>query len=235
MKLHGSENFYMEIIACSKDEIYINFMERLLIQEYNTISPNGYNIHIGGNGGNVLLPTQIVMKDIKTRKMMVVEKTDPRIISGELINKRAGKCDIKIDEKTYNVEDNSEIYDLYQKIKSLIKKENLKDVIRQSRTPKHRTTGMVNVTYIENLERKKISIDHDDIKNGLCFKTGSEFIPVTDGKLVYGSITDAARKIKRDPTFVRRRVEEQLEGWRYVILPFQNDPAYGIIKPATSR
>ena len=50
MKLYGIDNFIVEKIKdCSKDDM--DFFEKKLIQEYNTLSPSGYNLTEGGNKG----------------------------------------------------------------------------------------------------------------------------------------------------------------------------------------
>jgi group I intron endonuclease len=49
---YGIDNFTIEVICVCKTE-YENEMERKMIREYNTITPNGYNILQGGEGNYV--------------------------------------------------------------------------------------------------------------------------------------------------------------------------------------
>jgi len=52
IKKYGRDNFHWEIIYQSKDKIHtLKIMEPHFIQEYNSMSPFGYNICPGGGGG----------------------------------------------------------------------------------------------------------------------------------------------------------------------------------------
>lgn len=46
---YGRDNFTFEIILCSLDILELNKQEIRLIKEYNSLTPNGYNILEGGN------------------------------------------------------------------------------------------------------------------------------------------------------------------------------------------
>ena len=50
---HGKENFYIEILDTVDDNI-ANEVEKLYIQKFNSLSPNGYNMTRGGDGGYTL-------------------------------------------------------------------------------------------------------------------------------------------------------------------------------------
>ena len=51
---HGFENFVWEVLYQSKDKLYtLSVMEDFFINEYNTLSPYGYNTKTGGSGGNL--------------------------------------------------------------------------------------------------------------------------------------------------------------------------------------
>lgn len=49
IKQYGKENFSFHIIFQTKDIEYCKSMESYFIKEYDTLVPNGYNIHSGGN------------------------------------------------------------------------------------------------------------------------------------------------------------------------------------------
>jgi group I intron endonuclease len=54
IRKHGFESFIWEIIYQSKDKLHtLGKMESYFIVEYNTLSPNGYNMKTGGEGGNL--------------------------------------------------------------------------------------------------------------------------------------------------------------------------------------
>lgn len=54
MRKHGFHNFLWEIIYQSLDKQHtLNEMEQYFINQYDTIHPNGYNMKIGGSGGNL--------------------------------------------------------------------------------------------------------------------------------------------------------------------------------------
>ncbi len=50
IRKYGSDGFEFDIIACAVDED-INWLEQYYIQWYNCISPRGYNLREGGQGG----------------------------------------------------------------------------------------------------------------------------------------------------------------------------------------
>lgn len=52
VKKYGPENFTMTVIYCTRSKDHVYEMEKFLISEYNTLTPNGYNIHPGGYGGS---------------------------------------------------------------------------------------------------------------------------------------------------------------------------------------
>jgi len=45
---HGIDNFTFEILLYATDRDYLNIMERKCIIEFDTLSPNGYNLDTGG-------------------------------------------------------------------------------------------------------------------------------------------------------------------------------------------
>jgi group I intron endonuclease len=47
---YGQDNFTIEEIASATDLETLNLLEETLIKRYNTMSPNGYNLHPGGRG-----------------------------------------------------------------------------------------------------------------------------------------------------------------------------------------
>jgi hypothetical protein len=80
IKKHGIENFKKEILCYCNSRKELNEKERELIKEHNTLSPNGYNLLKGGDGGfeyindNKLNPT-VQIKSAKS-KVMFLLKTD---------------------------------------------------------------------------------------------------------------------------------------------------------------
>lgn len=48
MAKHGVENFKFEVLLYASDSDYLNLMEQKVIQSFNTMSPNGYNLNSGG-------------------------------------------------------------------------------------------------------------------------------------------------------------------------------------------
>lgn len=51
IKKYGVENFAFTHFASAKDVDAAGDIERMLIKEHNTLSPNGYNLTTGGEGG----------------------------------------------------------------------------------------------------------------------------------------------------------------------------------------
>ena len=70
IKKYGKDCFYMEPIwesaTCTQAELDSKEIE--LIREYNTISPNGYNLTAGGAGGRHSTETKKLLSD-KSKKM----------------------------------------------------------------------------------------------------------------------------------------------------------------------
>ena len=86
VKKYGKENFTIEIL-----EFYDTFEEALkneiiLIKEYNTIRPNGYNIALGGYGGDTY-SNQPKIKKEKTRKKQSKARKGRYAIYNEKLNK----------------------------------------------------------------------------------------------------------------------------------------------------
>lgn len=50
---YGIDNFAVSVIAfCSGGQYLLDLLEINLIKDYNSLSPNGYNLNTGGSGGN---------------------------------------------------------------------------------------------------------------------------------------------------------------------------------------
>ena len=50
---YGTDNFSFEIIDTSSTQEQLNELEIYYIQLYNSLIPNGYNIHIGGLNNSI--------------------------------------------------------------------------------------------------------------------------------------------------------------------------------------
>ena len=48
---YGIENFHIETICCAKNKEQLNSLENENIIKFNTLSPNGFNLTSGGEGG----------------------------------------------------------------------------------------------------------------------------------------------------------------------------------------
>lgn len=55
IRKYGSENFDISVICECTSKEEMDSLERYYIDKYNTIHPNGYNMTIGGDGGNTLI------------------------------------------------------------------------------------------------------------------------------------------------------------------------------------
>jgi group I intron endonuclease len=78
-KKYGVENFVFTHIADAFDKDAACTIERLLIAEKNTITPNGYNMTSGGDGG-------FVMSDETRAKMSAAKKGKPAYNKGKPSN-----------------------------------------------------------------------------------------------------------------------------------------------------
>jgi group I intron endonuclease len=50
IKEHGEANFRIDILATTETLDALNLLEAFYIKKLNTLAPNGYNLHPGGNG-----------------------------------------------------------------------------------------------------------------------------------------------------------------------------------------
>jgi hypothetical protein len=57
IKKYGSDTFIFDLLVCGEDK-YIDELEVKAIEKFNTVSPNGYNITLGGDGA-----TKVKWKD----------------------------------------------------------------------------------------------------------------------------------------------------------------------------
>jgi len=79
---HGKENFKKEILEICISTTELNQKEIFWINNLNSISPNGYNLTIGGTGGNTILmkneneKIEINEKKIKTRELKKLVNPD---------------------------------------------------------------------------------------------------------------------------------------------------------------
>lgn len=75
LRKYGVENFQIEKIDSADTQEELNLKEKYWIKKYNSISPNGYNIH---EGGLVNIPTEETRKKIsETLKGRFAGKNNP--------------------------------------------------------------------------------------------------------------------------------------------------------------
>jgi group I intron endonuclease len=115
-KKYGIKNFRKEIICYCENEDEYNERESFFISEYNSFSPNGYNINPGGKGGDNFKhhPDQEKIKNIflnlkesnigrkasdETKDKMSVARTGKKIKSCEKI--KCEYCEKEIDKRNY--------------------------------------------------------------------------------------------------------------------------------------
>lgn len=97
IRKYGTENFVFEVIASAINLESLSLLERLLIVQENTKSPNGYNLSGGGEGlFNPAPETRQRLRDSHKGKKQSIELIEKRIaplrgrkISPELVEKRA--------------------------------------------------------------------------------------------------------------------------------------------------
>lgn len=65
IRKYGKENFSFEHIASTFNSQLLLNLERFLIEQYNSIHPNGYNLNVGGQGS--LNPSLIVRNKIRQK------------------------------------------------------------------------------------------------------------------------------------------------------------------------
>lgn len=98
IKKYGKSNFKREILEECGSKEQMNNREKYWIQHFNSINRNiGYNVSIGGEGGNLgdevnkkiseSLKGKIIVKDTEGNKFSI-DKDDERFKSGELVGIR---------------------------------------------------------------------------------------------------------------------------------------------------
>ena len=76
IRKHGWENFKWEVIYENDDDNYcLTVMEPLLIEENNTLTPNGYNMDKGGRKGMIGLKRGPVSEEVKKKISETLKKT----------------------------------------------------------------------------------------------------------------------------------------------------------------
>jgi group I intron endonuclease len=100
IKKYGKSNFKREVLEECDSKEYMNNREKYWIQHFDSINRNiGYNVSIGGEGGN--LGDKVNQKISETRKnkipvkdingnIFLIEKDDNRFKIGELVGIRKG-------------------------------------------------------------------------------------------------------------------------------------------------
>jgi group I intron endonuclease len=79
IKKYGKENFIFSHIADAFDRESAFNLEMLLIQQHNTLTPNGYNLTKGGEGGVGAKRGRIVSDETKKKISLSLKgKTSPR-------------------------------------------------------------------------------------------------------------------------------------------------------------
>jgi group I intron endonuclease len=101
---YGSENFTVELIKeCSIEEL--NYYESLYIKEYNTLTPNGYNLTTGGDNFTQDESTQLLksISMLGKNKGKVYPKKNRKRIEDNILPKyvrqyidSSGKCGYRI-------------------------------------------------------------------------------------------------------------------------------------------
>lgn len=99
MRKYGKENCYLLIIFGSTDRKEALKQERELIAMYNTIEPNGYNVHRGGGGNktkrrNLVLPEESIRDDYEDGVPMN-EIINVHGVSGTTIRNRLDEWGVK--------------------------------------------------------------------------------------------------------------------------------------------
>lgn len=69
---YGKDNFEIEVLETFEDKETMYLKEKEYIQSLNTLIPNGYNIHLGGKGGKILLTEE----QKATRKVNILKLVD---------------------------------------------------------------------------------------------------------------------------------------------------------------
>ncbi len=75
IRCHGKDSFIFEVIAEAQTREELDLLEKKYISAYNTISPNGYNVAVGGQGASGIFTEE--------RKRKIGEKSKGRLHSKE--------------------------------------------------------------------------------------------------------------------------------------------------------
>ena len=237
MRKYGAETFSMEVLVCTRTELDCQCLERILISDFNCLVPNGYNIDAGGKGGNKMADENVVVRNKESGEVEVINKTG---MSTSYVGLNFGNRKISVDNKEYRVKSDSDIFSAYSHLMSLINSYDIQPIASKKRhglykdadgnnicLPKDSvkvkdgtvvgtTSGFIKVRYFHTGELAFLEKNHPDVvsRKCVCYNGGNQ-IPVTDGISLYGSVTDAANVIGRDPDFIRRRIRLSLDGWGY--------------------
>lgn len=112
IKKYGKENFSVEIIAETDNLEELNKMEVYYIKEFNSLSPNGYNLDSGGNNKTMHEETKKkigarhkgkVISEEQKQIASLTHKGKPKSIEQRLKMSIAGKARIRTKEHCENI------------------------------------------------------------------------------------------------------------------------------------
>src|ERR1035437_10244585 len=78
---YGKENFIVEEIDGANSISELNYLEQHYIYMYNSLKPDGYNLHTGGNNHIASEETRSKMSDSAKKRPKMREETKNKIIS----------------------------------------------------------------------------------------------------------------------------------------------------------
>jgi len=183
LKKYGSNNFTFKIIEECVDISQLNEREQYWIKEYNTLSPNGYNLNTGGKNHNV---SETTKKDISNTLKQYYKNHKSKSIGFK-----------HTDETKKNIKEKNTGKKRSDETKEKLRKANLGKTLSNETKEKLRKASLGKIGYWKNKKfdseyRKKLSESakkRDNTNYSWCFKP---VICLDTGK-IYKNIEEASK------------------------------------------
>ena len=89
LRKYGYNNFTWEELINTNSESTLNHLEKFYIKKFNTLVPQGYNISLGGNGGDTI-SNHPNSKNIRTKIMLAVKDSIKKLSDKQRKQKYGG-------------------------------------------------------------------------------------------------------------------------------------------------
>jgi group I intron endonuclease len=198
IKKYGIDNFKIKKISTSKTQKKAHKKEMHFIKKYNTISPYGYNLSIGGKGANGYKYTKKQKIEHSDRMTKVYNTKE-----GKALQKQRALLQNKpeVKQKTKNKLKLLRSTPEYRKEKSIEQKR-----VWANPELRKRHSEIIKKTWTEKRKKELKERMKENHPNAKKVKI--------NGK-IYKSISQAAKELKVQPKTITKRITSKIKGYYY--------------------